>query len=215
LLGYKEFYGRNFIVNEHTLIPRPETELLVELALADQDCAVPGLIVDMGTGTGCVLLTLLREMPGWLGLGIDISLSALATARENAVQLGVAERCAFMLADMYLPVFRKHSLRLLLGNPPYISLKDYTGLSHEVAGYEPQGALLSSEDGLRHLAALEELGRDCLVPGGAMLLEIGSDQGQSAVALFTRVSHFWGEVKLHYDLAGLPRAICAYRSAVC
>ena len=215
LLGRREFYGREFLVNEHTLIPRPETELLVDLALEGQDHAAPGLIVDLGVGSGCILLTLLRELPGRTGLGADISAPALAVAGENAARLGVAGRCALMLADMTTPVFKKHSLRLLISNPPYISPNDYATLSREVAAYEPQTALLSPHNGLHHLAALEELGRESLAPGGVLLLEMGSDQGQSGPALFNRAPRFWDSVEMHCDLAGLPRIIRAQRSLVC
>ncbi len=215
LLGCKEFYGRDFLVNAHTLIPRPETELVVELALDGQDPDAPGLVVDLGVGSGCILLTLLCEMPGRRGLGMDISAAALAVAGENAVRLAVAGRCAFLLADLTQPVFKKHSLSLLVSNPPYISPEDHAGLSREVAGYEPRGALFSPDGGLYHLAALEELARYCLAPGGTLFLEIGSDQGQSGVALFARAPRFWAEVEAHADLAGLPRIIRARRSCVC
>ncbi len=215
LLGHKEFYGRDFLVNKHTLIPRPETELLVDLALRGQDRIAPGLVVDLGTGSGCILLTLLHELPGRTGLGIDISAAALAVAQENAGRLGLSDRCAFMLADMTRPVFKRHSLSLLLSNPPYVSPADYARLSHEVTGYEPQKALFSSQNGLSHLAALEELGREALAPGGVLLLEIGNEQGESAVALFSRAPHFWVSVELERDLAGLARLIRAQRSDVC
>lgn len=215
LLGRQEFYGREFLVNKHTLIPRPETELLVDLALEAQDLAAPGLIVDLGAGSGCILLTLLCEMPGRAGLGADISAPALAVAGENARRLGVDGRCAFMLADMTAPVFKKHSLGLLVSNPPYISPGDYATLSREVAGYEPQTALLSPQNGLHHLAALEELGRESLAPGGILLLEMGNDQGQSGPALFDRAPQFWDSVEMRRDLAGLPRIIRARRSLVC
>ena len=215
LLGHKEFYGRDFLVNRHTLIPRPETEHLVDLALEDLELAAPGLVIDLGVGSGCILLTLLCERPSLRGLGADISGRALTLAQENAVRLGVAGRCAFMLADMTVPVFKKHSLSLLLSNPPYISPEDYANLDREVLAYEPQNALLSPEGGLHHLAALEELGRRCLAPGGRLLLEIGSEQGQSAMALFARAPRFWAGVENHRDLAGLPRIIYARRSGVC
>lgn len=215
LLSRQEFYGREFLVNKHTLIPRPETELLVDLALEEQDRAEPGLIVDLGTGSGCILLTLLCEMPGRAGLGADISTPALAVAGENASRLGVDARCAFMLADMTTPVFKKHSLGLLVSNPPYVSPGDYAALSREVAGYEPQTALLSPQNGLHHLAALEELGRESLAPGGVLLLEMGSDQGESGPALFDRAPRFWDSVEMRRDLAGLPRIIRARRSFVC
>lgn len=215
LLGHKEFYGRGFLVNAHTLIPRPETELLVDLVLEEQDFVTPGLVVDLGVGSGCILLTLLCERKELRGLGMDISAPALAVARENAVRLGVFGRCAFALADMTTPVFKKHSLNLLVSNPPYISPEDYAGLDREVAAYEPQNALISPEGGLYHLAALEQLARRCLAPGGKMLVEIGSDQGRGAMALFERAPQFWAEVENHRDLSGLPRIIRAQRSGVC
>ncbi len=214
LLGRKEFYGREFLVNPHTLIPRPETELLVDMALESQTRAAPGPIVDLGVGSGCILLTLLCELPGRTGLGTDISAPALALAGENANRLGVAHRCLLVLADMTRPVFKKHSLSLLLSNPPYISPDEYGTLSREVAGYEPRNALLSPRNGLHHLAALEELARHYLAPGGTLLLEIGSDQGQSCPALFTRAPQFWDKVETHSDLAGRPRVIRAQRSPV-
>lgn len=215
LLGRQEFYGREFLVNKHTLIPRPETELLVDLALEGRDHAAPGLIADLGVGSGCILLTLLCEMPGRAGLGADISAPALAVAGENAARLGVDSRCALLLADMTRPVFKKHSLGLLLSNPPYISPSDYAALNREVAGYEPQTALLSPQNGLHHLAALEALSREYLAPGGVLLLEMGSDQGESGPALFRRAPQFWASVEMHRDLAGLPRVIRAKRSPVC
>ncbi len=218
ILGRKEFYGREFLVNKHTLIPRPETELLVDLALEERECcAGAGLLADLGVGSGCIVLTLLCELPGWRALGADISAGALALARENARRLGaeVERRCVFMLADMLFPLFKKHSLNLLVSNPPYISKEDYAQLDREVAAYEPRGALLSPEGGLRHLEALEEFARTSLTPGGALLLEIGCEQGKNALRLFERAPRYWSAVELHRDLAGLPRIIRARRSLVC
>ncbi len=218
ILGRKEFYGREFLVNRQTLIPRPETELLVDLALEERERrAGAGLMADLGVGSGCILLTLLCEMPGWRGLGADISAGALTLARENARHLGaeVESRCVFMLADMTLPVFKERSLDLLVSNPPYISPEDYANLDREVAAYEPREALLSPCGGLRHLDALEELARACLVPDGVLLLEIGCEQGKSAFRLFERAPKYWSAVELHRDLADLPRVIRARRSAAC
>ncbi len=215
LLGCKEFYGRDFVVNKHTLVPRPETELLIDLALAEVADAKPGLFADLGTGSGCIALTLLAELPDWQALAVDISASALAVAAQNAARLAVDRRCGFLLADMQQPLFTPGSLDLLLSNPPYISPEDYAELGKEVKEHEPKLALCSEEHGLAHLAALEAAGRHCLKAGGSLLLEIGSDQGKTAPALFERAAQFWAEATVHNDLAGLPRVLHVRRSQMC
>lgn len=210
ILGQKEFFGRNFAVTTDTLIPRPETELLVELALQHMQTAetyqsgsTPLRLADLGSGSGCIGITLLCEHPRWQGLLLDISPAALAVARHNARTHGVERRLCCLTADMaYAPLIPR-SLQLLVSNPPYISPAERHEVMEEVLRHEPHAALFSPDDGLAHLQAACRAAAAALVPGGHLLLEHGWRQGPAVRQILTRSG--FANVTTHTDLAGHER----------
>ena len=210
ILGRKEFYGRPFRVTPDSLIPRPETELLVEAALGHLADLPSGRFADLGTGSGCIAITLALELgPGWRGLALDLSAAALRLARENARALGAAN-LAFILGDYTRPPLLPSSLDLLAANPPYISEGEYAVLDHGVRAFEPATALVAGPDGTEHLLGLLVLGAEALRPGGLLLLELGQSQGQSLLeAASARPA--WSESRILKDLAGRDRLLLARR----
>jgi len=220
ILGYKEFYGREFTVTPDTLIPRPETELLVDLALnyaLNSGIAGAGSIpyfTDFGTGSGCIAVTLALELPGWRGLAVEKSPAALRVAKANALRL-CAEKLCFTLADFRMPPVSPASLDMLISNPPYVSEAEYHTISRTVRAFEPKSALVpcssggspAGSTGLEDAVALIELARVLLKPGGLLLMEIGHAQGPT---LLPRLQG-WTGVQLHQDLAGLDRVISGIR----
>lgn len=218
ILGEKEFYGRPFAVCPAVLIPRPETELLVDLALhANRDRKEPrGCFADFGAGSGCIAVTLALELPGWRGLALDIRPEALAVARTNAHRLG-ARLLSFALADFTAAPLAAGSLDLLVSNPPYISEEEYTRLSHEVRDYEPHSALVppacaQNASGLEHALAVIAQSAVLLTPGGRLFMEIGAAQATPLLAALT--GDAWAYARVHKDLAGLDRVVEACKRPV-
>ena len=204
ILGEREFWSLRFQVNASVLDPRPDSETLVAAALAqypEPDTVVR--IADLGTGSGCLLLSILSERPGAEGVGVDISESALSIARENAQRFGLAARANFIQSDWESRL--GGTFDIVVSNPPYIPTAAIDDLAPEVARFEPRGALDGGADGLdayRHIAAV--LPR-ILKPNGLVALEIG--QGQDASV--TRILRDGGIriVGLEKDLAGIPRCV--------
>ncbi|WP_414897429.1 peptide chain release factor N(5)-glutamine methyltransferase [Rhodovulum sp. YEN HP10] len=176
IVGLRAFWGRDFRVTRDVLDPRPETEILIEAALS----APFSNMLDLGTGSGCILLTLLSERPGAFGLGTDISAAALAVARGNAGRLGVAG-ARFLLSDWYQVVEGRFDL--IVSNPPYIAEAEMSGLAPELA-HEPRGALTDGGDGLSAYRAIAAGARARLAPGGRLLVEIGPTQAQAVSGIF-------------------------------
>ena len=204
LLARREFWGLAFRVTADTLIPRPETEIVVEQALAGiADRSRPLRILDLGTGTGCLLLALLHELPQATGLAIDSSPGALAVARANADALGLAGRAEFRLGTWTDGL--TESFDLIVSNPPYISTPDMEQLVPEVACHEPHLALHGGWDGLDCYRAIGGGLAGILRPDGRLLLEIGADQGDSVPAVFAAAG--FRCAARHNDLAGLPRCL--------
>jgi len=184
IVGAKEFYGRTFAVDVHTLDPRPDTETLIDAVLDTLRCErrreEPLRILDLGTGTGCILLTLLAELPLARGIGSDASAGALEISRRNAEELGVGDRAGFVAGDWFEPIEGRFDI--VVSNPPYIASAEIAGLSREVS-YDPLLALDGGEDGLdayRRIAA--GLARH-LNPGGMVFLEIDETQGGAVLGL--------------------------------
>jgi release factor glutamine methyltransferase len=211
ILGVQEFWGRDFVVGPGVLIPRPETELLVEEALAwARELGSPESfrIVDVGTGSGCLAVTLALELRHATVAATDVSTAALAVAAENARRLDAAVqfRQGSLLADIPGP------LDLIVSNPPYVTRADYTALQPEVRQFEPESALVGGADGLDVIRAMLPPAAAALRPAGRLLVEIGHDQ---AAAVSRLVSETRGIelVRLRADLRGIPRAIVAERRA--
>jgi release factor glutamine methyltransferase len=208
ILGRREFWSLEFAVSPATLIPRPESETLIEAAVAAfAHCAPPRLLLDLGTGTGCLLLAALSEFPAALGVGVDCSAEAAALAAGNAVALHLADRALFLCGDWADPLDAQFDL--VLGNPPYVRTADLDGLMPEVARHEPRTALDGGPDGFaawRRL--LPELPR-LLAPEGIAVLEIGAGQAETAEGL-ARQAGFG--VASRPDLAGIPRALVLRRA---
>lgn len=212
LLGWREFYGRSFEVNATTLIPRSETECMVDEALARLPAHALHF-VDLGTGSGCLAVTLAAERPLWRGVAVDISEPALDTARRNAKRLGVADRLAFVCADFTRSGFLSDCLLaggsgLVISNPPYVSEAEYAALDPGVRDYEPTTALVSGHAGLDHARAVVEAAWQILRPGGLLLMEHGAAQAEAVRALCARER--WRDTRSGRDLAGLDRYLAAF-----
>lgn len=205
IVGTRDFWTLTLAVTPDVLTPRPDTETLLETAM-DQYAGTPGpaRILDLGTGSGALLLAALDEWRAATGLGIDASEAALAVARGNAVRCGLDGRAAFRKGDWLRGVTERFDL--VLANPPYIST--HALLPRDVAQYEPAMALFAGEDGLDcYRAIAPDLAR-VLAPGGLALLEIGFDQGESAGALFADRGF---AVTVRPDLAGRARCLQVMR----
>lgn len=213
ITGHQEFFGLDFEVNNDVLIPRPETELLVETALelmGDSDSAPS--ICDVGTGSGCLIISLLHERQKAQGLAIDYSKGAVRVALRNAIRHQVSERTSFMVADGFT-AFRKSkvSFDLIVSNPPYIADRDFPKLQREVREHEPRVALTSGVDGLSMVRMLLDEARAFLVDGGYMLFEIGYDQLAAVKELVD--PRFWRVVAVRNDLQGIPRTVALQKLA--
>jgi release factor glutamine methyltransferase len=204
LLGWQEFWSLRFAVSPATLIPRADSESLVEAALAGfPDRGAPLRVLDLGTGTGCLLLAVLSEFPNATGVGLDRSAAAAALAASNARALGLAGRAAFLVADWAAPLAGRFDL--VLSNPPYIEAAAIPALMPEVARHEPASALDGGADGLAaYRAILAELPR-LLAPAGKAVLELGAGQGPAVAALARQVG--LERVDLRPDLGGIDRAL--------
>jgi len=215
ITGRKEFYGRDFLVTPATLIPRPDTETLVETAInfAKSYTQVNPCFIDLGTGSGAIAVTLAVELSAWHGTAVDISLDALRVAEQNALRLG-ATNLDFVLCDFLSPQLPHGPYNMVLANPPYVSEEEYRTLSHEVAGFEPKSALVPPADkteGLRHLVGILHRAEGLLVPGGLLLMEMGCTQGDALLKEASVLSSLCDCHVIH-DLAGLPRVFHAVRS---
>lgn len=203
ILGAREFRGLRFALSPATLEPRPDTETLVDLALAEPASLREGArFLDLGVGTGCILLSLLHERPAAWGIGLDRSALAAAAARENARALGLLDRAAFMVGDWGAALGGRFDL--VVSNPPYIPDADVATLAREVREHDPRLALAGGADGLDPYRAIFAQGRSLLAPGGALVVEYGIGQGESIRAL--ALSQGLVRIAASRDLAGVERA---------
>ncbi len=178
LTGVKEFYNRTFKVDARVLIPRPETELLVEAALRALPKDAPSRALDVCTGSGCIAISLAAERPQASVLATDLSPDACALARENAEALGVGARVTVVQGDLFAPVPADARFQLVVSNPPYIASEEIPGLSAEVRR-EPHLALDGGKEGLLVIRRVIEGARRYLLPGGLLAMEIGETQGNA------------------------------------
>ncbi|MEA2800102.1 MAG: release factor glutamine methyltransferase, partial [Rhodospirillaceae bacterium] len=208
VLGRREFWGLDFALSPDTLDPRPESETIVEAVLArltDRERAYRFL--DLGTGSGCLLLALLSEYPGANGIGIDIAYGAAAAARSNAEHLGMQDRACFIVGDWGGAL--AGAFDAVVANPPYIATAELAGLAPEVRNHDPRRALDGGADGLAAYRAItRELPR-LLVPGGLFIGEIGAGQAETAAKIAAAGGLVIDDIAA--DLAGIPRALIARR----
>jgi release factor glutamine methyltransferase len=206
IIGVREFYGRTFRIDQSTLDPRPDTETLIEAALAMVDRETPLDILDLGAGTGCILITLLAELPQASGVGVDKSLPALERARANAQVLGVGDRARFIAGDWLEAV--EGSFDLVVANPPYLSAADMAELAPGVRDHDPWPALDGGPDGLSAYRRIAPGLRKALRPGGFALFEIGHTQAEAVSGLLAGAG-LAPEEEPWRDLAGRARVVAA------
>ncbi len=203
IVGHREFWSMTFQVSRSTLVPRPDSETLVEAALAAfADRPAPRRIIDLGTGTGCLLLALLSEFPLAFGIGLDLSPDAARLARDNAAQLGLIDRAAFAASDWTNAVAGRFDL--IISNPPYIRRADIDTLIPEVRDYEPMRALDGGADGYDAYRTILARIPDLLEPHGIAVLELGRGQANYVSELVRQIGLC---PSLRLDLAKTPRAI--------
>ena len=204
ITGEREFWSLPFLLNEDTLDPRPDSETLIESVLAYMpDRQAPLKILDLGTGTGCLLISLLTELPNATGVGVDISPKALEAAQENASRHLEEGRATFVLSHWFEKL--TGTFDLIISNPPYIPRKDYENLAPEVLHQDPERALVAGDDGLDCYRDIIKNAPAFLKPGGALALEIGIHQTQAVSGLLTR--HGFVLKNVCKDLSGIDRCL--------
>ncbi len=227
LTGKQEFWGQEFQVTPEVLIPRPETEHLIEVTLdrlavreirAGRQPRLNGenvTLIDIGTGSGCIAITLAKELPRATVYATDISQAALEVARSNAARLGVAGRIQFLESDLFNRVSAAPGVPALfdvvISNPPYVSLREADSLPVEVRAHEPHSALFGGEEGYELYGTLIPQAASHLRPGGLLVLELGYNSLAAVEPLLDRTD--WVNVSVTKDLAGIPRVIAAERVA--
>lgn len=206
ITGEKEFFGRGFFVSPQVLIPRPETEILVETAMGilNENSVRPMRVLDVGTGSGAIVVSLAVARPGYQYLASDISMPALLVAIINAGKHGVKDKISFFTGDWLTPIAPGYKACLIVSNPPYIPSGDIPTLEPEVRAHEPVAALDGALDGLSAIRRIIGCAPDNLTDGGHLLLEIGYDQ-KDAVARLARESGRFTDVAFVRDLAGIER----------
>lgn len=213
ILGVRDFYGRSFAVSSATLDPRPDSETVIatalEIAREEDWMSQPLRILDVGTGSGCLLLTLLCELPQATGLGTDISEAALTTAAHNARRLGLEQRVAWHPADGVESV--TGPFHMLVANPPYVRTADLDGLEPEVRDFDPIEALDGGPDGLAIYRRLARRMADVVAAPGWVVLEVGHDQADVVAALIESEGPGMGgaRIRISRDVAGKRRCVAA------
>jgi release factor glutamine methyltransferase len=212
ITGTKEFWGLPFRITPDVLVPRPETETIVEQALAIIDRtgarAQRLRMADLGVGSGAILIALLTELPNATAIGTDRSSAALARARENARRLGVAPRATFAACDFGAAV--APGCDLIVTNPPYVCTDEIAGLEPDVRQFDPRVALDGGPDGLAAYRVIARHAHRILNPGAHLVAEIGTSQGSAVAALFADAG--FCDIRITPDLAGMPRAVAATRN---
>lgn len=205
LIGKRAFYGRDFGVSRDVLDPRPETETLIDLALG-----VPfQRVLDLGTGSGCILVTLLAERAEATGLGIDLSEPACLQASSNAVRHDVAARAQILQSDWFGNVDGRFDL--IVSNPPYLAVDEMRDVAPELSRHEPEMALTDGHDGLSVYRTIAAQAQGYLTADGCVMVEIGWQQGEAVSDIFTQAG--WGQVTLAHDLGGRARVVRAAKPA--
>ncbi len=204
ITGHREFYGLDFVVDRRVLIPRPETELLVERALESAARWTRPILADVGTGSGIVAISLAVHLPHATVYATDASINPLQVAARNAARHGVLDRLSLLYGDLLDPL--PEPVHVMVANLPYVPTELLATLDPDVADYEPLAALDGGPDGLLHIRRLLEQAADWLLPDGVILLEIGSAQGERVVALASQ-QFPKAQVECFHDYAGLDRIV--------
>lgn len=208
ILGRREFYGLSMKVTPAVLIPRPETELLVERTLSLLPEETPSRVLDVCTGSGCVAVSIAKEAPHAVVIASDLSADALEVARANAEAHAVADRVSFLLGDLFAPLAGQAPFDVITANPPYLTAQELAECAPDVRAYEPKLALVADHEGFAILERLAEGASALLVPGGHILVEVGAGQAPRTAQLF-QARGFTTEI--HRDLAGIERTVEATR----
>jgi release factor glutamine methyltransferase len=205
ILGYREFYGRTFRVDGRVLIPRPDTETLIDVALhRTRGVSLSMRALDLCTGSGCVAITLARERPTSHVLGTDISDAAIGLARENALRLG-AYNAAFATGDLFSAVVAPRPFDVIVANPPYVPSSEIAALAPEVRDYEPRAALDGGSEGLATLRRLVADARGYLARSGVLAVEVGAGEAAAAVELFERAGFV--DLEIARDCGRIERVV--------
>ncbi len=215
ITGHKEFYGFDFFVTPQTLIPRPETEHIIEKVLQLYEHNSPLRILDLGTGSGILAITLALLFPKSTSLALDIQQGALDIAQKNAKKHHVERQVNFLQADFtqdLSDIIIQADFDLIVSNPPYIETKEITQLSPEIINFEPHTALFSKRDGLDHVRGLLPNAQAALKKDGHLLIEIGSTQGETMLQLLRSPDSGFSQAQIHKDLAGFDRIASAIRN---
>jgi release factor glutamine methyltransferase len=202
IIGYRDFWKHRFVVTPDVLDPRPDTETLVEKAV---ELGPFETVLDLGTGSGCILLSLLDEWPQAIGQGVDASTPALDVAKRNASSLGLTQRSQFILGDWCNGISKRFDL--VVSNPPYITKQAMEGLSPDVRNWEPRMALTPEGDGLDAYRSIATTVRRVMNPNAVLLLEIGFDQGNAVTKLLS--DNGFLDVQLFTDINGKDRVVYA------
>ncbi|MCY3869268.1 MAG: peptide chain release factor N(5)-glutamine methyltransferase [Gemmatimonadetes bacterium] len=210
LLGNTEFYGFPFHTSPDALIPRPETEILIEATLNQLNTCTNPRILDIGTGSGIIAITLGKALPESRVIATDISRKALRLASKNAHLNGIADRISFLQTDLLTPFAKPESFHAILSNPPYIPSNAIDALQPEVRDCDPRLALDGGCDGLDFYRKIIPASISLLAPGGLLALEIGHDQVDAVTQLLNRQMGLTS-IATHTDLGGYPRAVLAQR----
>lgn len=208
MLGEKEFYGLPLILGDATLVPRPETELLVDRGLALLATTPNARILDLGTGTGAIAIALLASLPDAQAVAVDLSFPAIDTARKNAERHGVGGRVEFRTGSWFEPLQVGERFDLIVCNPPYIETAEIAELSREVRDHDPILALDGGVDGLDAYRIIATRAIEYLNETGSIAVEIGSRQAESVIELFQNAG--FSQVRTEKDLAGLDRVVLAH-----
>ena len=202
VVGKREFYSRSFVVTPDVLIPRPETETLAELAVETAGRMKSPRVLDLGTGSGCLAVTLFLEVRNCEVFASDVSAAALAVAKENARAYNAGVR--FVNSDL-LGCFATSSFDMIISNPPYVSKAEYAELSAQIRRHEPRTALLGGEDGLEHIRKIAATAGRVLREGGFLLLEIGAGQAENAESIIRE--NGFSDIRFKTDIGGVKRAV--------
>ena len=207
IAGKQEFYGLEFEVTSDVLIPRAETEILVERAIESlQKRRVPSTFLEVGIGSGCIAVSMLSNEEKARAVGVDISIQALAVAKRNATRHGVADRLGLFVSDAYSELDRR-DFDLIVSNPPYVPVADIGSLQSEVRDFEPFTSLTDGGSGLSIIEKIIRGAPDLLRPQGELLIEIGFDQSSRVEKMFD--PNRWQKVDFLADLQGIPRSAYA------